>query len=314
MRPNIVFLDRYTASDRSLERIEKLGNYTEYSFTEPHEVIERCKDADVIICNKTIIDSEKMAQLPRLRLICIFATGMNNVDLNAAAEAGISVRNAAGYSTESVSESTIGAAISLLRQSLYYDNFVKSGAYAASGRQFHQERPIYRLHGANWGVIGLGNIGRNVARLAQAFGCNVRYYSTSGAVREEIYPASSLEELLSWADIISVHCPLSEKTHNLIDAEQFAQMKPRSVIVNVARGGIINEKALAEALDSGTIAGAALDVFSHEPIESDNPLLSIKEQDRLLLSPHTAWQAAESLDTLIGCVATNIEEFYAEHN
>jgi glycerate dehydrogenase len=220
MKPNIVFLDAYSICGRDLSDIAALGDFTAYESTEPDEVLERCIDADVIIANKTVLDAEKLHKLPRLKLICVAATGMNNIDLKAAAELGIPVRNAVGYSTHSVSETTICSALALLREVVYYDRYFKCGDYSASPRMFNFDRPTGQIHGKNWGIIGLGNIGREVARLATAFGCNVRYTSTSGTARQEEYPQMPLEELLAWADVVSIHCPLNERTHNLISAEQ----------------------------------------------------------------------------------------------
>ena len=185
MKPNIVFLDEYTLGGADLTRLHELGRYTGYSTTAPDEVADRCRDAEIVITNKVVMRRETLAALPGLRLICIAATGMNNIDLDAAAELGIAVRNAAGYSTHSVAETTLGAAIALRRHIVYYDRYVKSGAYSAAGQQFHFAKPTHQLYGSKWGVVGLGAIGHEVARLAAAFGCEVRYTSTSGAVREE---------------------------------------------------------------------------------------------------------------------------------
>ena len=309
MKPNIVFLDAYSICGRDLSDIAALGNFTAYESTEPEEVLERCIDADVIIANKTILDAEKLHQLPRLKLICVAATGMNNIDLNAAADLGIPVRNAVGYSTHSVSETTICSALALLREVVYYDRYFKCGEYSASPRMFNFDRPTGQIHGKNWGIIGLGNIGREVARLAAAFGCNVRYTSTSGVSRQEEWEQSSLDELLAWADVVSIHCPLNERTRNLIDTEQLTKMKPTAVIINVARGGIINEEALATALNEGVIRGVALDVFSSEPLNASSPLFCLKDSYKLLASPHNAWSTVEAIDRLIACVRDNIKEY-----
>lgn len=305
----IVFLDEYTLGGTNLDSIRTLGDYTGYSSTRPDEVIERAKGAEVVIVNKVVIGKKEMEALPDLRLICVAATGVNNIDLAAAAERGISVRNAVGYSTHTVAEATLGSILTLQRQVCYYDRYVKSGAYSASGEWVNFDRPTHRLWGKNWGIIGMGNIGREVARLADAFGCNVSYYSTSGTSRQESYPHKELDELLGWADVISVHCPLNDKTKGLIDTEQVAKMKPSAVIVNVARGGIVVEKAIADALDSGTIAGAAFDVYPTEPMPADSPLLHVADPDKLLLSPHNAWSAVESIEALVECIATNIKNY-----
>ena len=310
MKPNIVFLDAYSICGRDLSDIAALGNFTAYESTEPNEVLERCMDADVIIANKTILDTEKLRALPRLKLICVAATGMNNIDLDTAAELGIPVRNAVGYSTHSVSETTICSALALLREVVYYDRYFKCGDYSASPRMFNFDRPTAQIHGKNWGVIGLGNIGREVARLATAFGCNVRYTSTSGTARKEDYEQMPLEELLARADVVSIHCPLNERTRDLIGAEELAKMKPTAVIINVARGGIINEQALADALNEGIIRGAALDVFSSEPLDASSPLFRLRDPYRLLASPHNAWSTVEAIDRLIACVRDNIKEYF----
>ena len=298
MQPNIVFLDEYTLGGADLGRLQALGEYKGYARTTPEELPDRCCEADVIITNKVVLRRETLQSLPRLRLICVAATGTNNIDLEAAAELGIEVKNAAGYSTHSVAETTLGAAIALRRNIVYYDRYVKSGAYSAAGQQFHFALPTHQLYGSKWGIVGLGAIGREVARLAAAFGC------------EEPYPALPLTELLGRSDIVSIHAPLNDRTRGLIGAPELSVMKRSALLINVARGGIVDEAALAEALDRGSIAGAALDVFSREPFAADSPLLGIREPDRLLLSPHNAWSPREAVDVLVGCVEENIKTFY----
>lgn len=307
----IVFLDEYSIGGADISAIKALGDYTGYDITHRNQILERSKGAEIIIANKTILDADTIAALPDLRLICVAATGMNNVDLEAAAAHGIEVRNAVGYSTYSVAETTIGSAIALLREVVYYDEYFKSGRYAAADYLFNYDRPTSQIRGKQWSVIGLGNIGREVARLAEAFGCKVAYYSTSGVSREETYPRLELNELLATSDIVSIHCPLSDKTRNLIGREEFSLMKPTSIIINVARGGIIDEEALAEALDNGEIRGAALDVFSREPLR-ESPLYNIKDKYRLLASPHNAWSAEASLKRLIDCIVQNIKAYQAK--
>lgn len=301
----IVFLDEYSIAGRDLKKITDQGEYIAYENTAKSEVVERLKGADIAITNKVLIDGEAMRQLPDLKLICVAATGMNNVDLNAAAELGIEVKNAVGYSTSSVAETTLASALALARNIVYFDEYFHDGRYAKADRAFCYDRLTFELRGKKWGIVGLGNIGREVARLATAFGCEVRYYSTSGAKREEAYPAMELQELLAWSDIVSVHSPLNERTRDLIGSSELRKMKPSAIIINVARGGIINEAALAEALNEGWIAAAALDVFSVEPLR-ESPLYDVKDRYRLLASPHNAWSAAEAIDRLIDCVAQNI--------
>ena len=304
----IVFLDEYSLGGYDLSDIKSLGEYIGYDRTTPEQTLERCKDATVVITNKVYISGQMMSQLPNLKLIAIAATGMNNVELDAAAELGIEVKNVSGYSTYSVAEATLGAALSLLRNSAYYDNYFKSGAYAATNDIFHSGRPISMLRGKNWGIIGLGAIGHQVAHLAEAFGCNIAYSSTSGVVRPERFPHKNLSELLQWADVISIHSPLNAKTAGLIGKSELEQMKSTAIIINVARGGIIDEAALADALNNRNIAGAALDVFSSEPLHS-SPLYSLNDPYTLLASPHTAWAADDAVKLLIDGIAANIKNF-----
>ena len=303
----IVFLDEYSICNRNIESIKSLGDYIGYETTSSEQVVERCLDAEIVITNKVVLDADKITALPKLKLICVAATGMNNVDLVAASEKGVLVMNAVGYSTYAVAETTLCSALSLLREVTYYDNFFKSGDYAAAERIFNFDRPTSQLRGKRWGIIGLGNIGREVARLAEAFGCEVSYYSTSGITRDEQYPQLSLNELLSTSDIVSIHCPLTTRTANLIAEKELSQMKPSAILINVARGGIVNEQALAEALNNKTIRGAALDVFSSEPLR-ESPLYNLQDPYRLLASPHNAWSSVEAIDRLVECIAQNIKE------
>ena len=306
----IVFLDEYSVCGRDLSSIKRWGDYTGYETTSPEEVLEKSKDAEIIISNKVVLDAKTIASLPHLRLICVAATGMNNIDLNAAAEHGVEVRNAVGYSTYAVAETTLSSALALLREVTYYDNYFKSGAYASSERIFNFDRPTAQLRGKRWGIIGMGNIGREVARLAEAFGCEVSYYSTSGVERKEAYPSLELEELLRSSDGVSIHCPLNDRTRSLIGAEQLALMKPSAILINVARGGIVDEAALADALNEGRLRGAALDVFTSEPLR-ESPLYTLRDPYRLLASPHNAWSPVEAIDRLIGCIEQNIADYVA---
>jgi glycerate dehydrogenase len=304
----IVFLDEYSIAGRDLSTITSQGDYVAYENTRKEEVVERLKGADVAITNKVVIDGEAMRQLPDLKLICVAATGMNNVDLEAAKELGIVVKNAVGYSTTSVAETTLASALALARNVVYFDEYFHDGRYAKADRAFCYDRFTFELRGKKWGIIGLGNIGREVARLASAFGCEVRYFSTSGVKREEEYPSMELDELLKWSDIVSVHSPLNEHTKGLIGRDELQLMKPSSLIINVARGGIINEEALAKALNDKIIAGAGLDVFSREPLHT-SPLYDLSDNFALMASPHTAWASDAARQELIKCIAQNIQEY-----
>lgn len=307
----IVFLDEYSIAGRDMSKIAAMGEYVAYDNTPKEEVVERLRGAEIAISNKVMISGEAMRQLPDLKLICVAATGMNNVDLVTAKELGIEVKNAVGYSTTSVAETTLASALALARHIAYFNDYFHDGRYAAADRAFCFDRMTYEIRGKRWGIIGLGNIGREVARLAKAFGCEVAYYSTSGVRREEEIPSMELDELLKWSDIVSVHAPLNERTRGLVGRQQLQMMKPSAIIINVARGGIIDEAALAEALDSGWLSAAALDVFSVEPLK-ESPLFHIRDKYRLLASPHNAWAAAEAIDRLLECVAENIREYIAK--
>ena len=306
----IVFLDEYSIAGRDLSSITSQGEYVAYENTAKEQVVERLKGADVAITNKVVIDGDAMRQLPDLKLICVAATGMNNVDLEAAKELGIVVKNAVGYSTTSVAETTLASALALARNIVYFDEYFHDGRYAKADRAFCYDRHTFQISGKKWGIVGMGNIGREVARLAEAFGCEVSYYSTSGVERKEAYPALPLEELLRRSDVLSIHCPLNDRTRSLIGAEQLALMKPSAILINVARGGIVDEAALADALNEGRLRGAALDVFTSEPLR-ESPLYTLRDHYRLLASPHNAWSPIEAIDRLIGCIEQNIADYVA---
>lgn len=303
----IVYLDAATFGDFSLEPIASLGELVCWQTTTAEEALERVTDADVLIVNKVRVTAELLDAAPRLKLICEAATGVNNIDLEAAAARNIPVRNVAGYSTDSVAQLSFTQILRLFCNAARYDNYVKSGAYSRSGIFTEVSDPYVELAGKTLGVIGMGTIGQAVARIATAFKMNVIYYSTSGTAHCTDYPCVSLGELLQRSDAVSIHCPLNERTEGLVGAEELGQMKPGAVIVNMARGGIIVEKDLAEALDNGTIAGAAVDVYGKEPIPEDHPYLQMSHPERILLTPHVGWASREAIIRLIGLVADNIK-------
>lgn len=303
---HIVFLDAYSLGDSDLSKIKALGTCEFYETTLPDETAARCAAADVVITNKVKMTREVMEQARRLRLICVAATGTNNIDHAAAEALGIAVRNVPGYSTMSVAETTLALVMGLWRQTPYYDRFVKSGAYTASGRIFHLDRPVHELRGKCWGIIGMGQIGREVARVAEALGTEVCYYSTSGKNLSAGWPCLPLEEVLGKADVLSVHAPLNAATAGLIGGEAIRRMRPSAVLVNVARGGIVDEAAVASALNEGRLAGYGTDVFPEEPLPADSPLWQVKDPTRLLLTPHYAWASAEARDRLADAIAQHI--------
>ena len=304
----IVFLDASVMGEMPLEPIEALGGLVCWPTSTREEALQRVGDCEVLIINKIIINDELLDAAPKLRLVCEAATGVNNIDLEACARRGILVRNVAGYSTEPVVQQTFMHILSLIGKGPYFDELVKSGAYSRSPIFTDLSRSFNEIDGMVMGIIGMGTIGQRVATVAKAFGMKVIYYSTSGTSHCKDYPSVPLEELLRESDVVSIHCPLNERTKGLIGAEQLAMMQPSAIIVNMGRGGIVDEKALAEAIDAEEIAGAAADVFSTEPIPADNPLLHTRFPDRLRFTPHLAWASVEARKRLVARIADNIRK------
>ena len=302
----IVFLDAATMGDVSFEPIARLGEFVIYDSSTPEEARERVKDVDVILINKVLVDKELIDSAPNLKLICISATGVNNIDVEYAASKGIPVRNVAGYSTDSVAQSAFMHILSLVGGAPYFDRSVKSGDYSRSGMFTDPNWNWWELAGKTIGIIGMGNIGRKVAAIAETFGMKVCYFSTSGTGHCKEYPCLPLEQLLAESDIVSIHAPLNERTTGLIGKEQLSMMKPTAFLVNMGRGAIVDEAALAHAVDDGVIAGAGLDVFAVEPLPLDHPYLRMKHPERMSLAPHVAWASVEARTRLIGMIADNI--------
>ena len=304
----IVFLDAATMGDVSFEPFERLGDFIAYPGSTVQEARERVRDADVLMINKILVDKYLIDAAPALKLICISATGVNNIDVDYATSKGIPVRNVAGYSTDSVAQSTFMHILSLIGGAPYFDRSVKSGSYSRSGMFTDPNWNWWELAGKTIGIIGLGNIGKKVARIAEAFGMKVCYYSTSGTGHCKEYPCLSLDELLRQADVVSVHAPLNERTQNLLGAREFSLMKPTAYVVNMGRGAIIVEKDLADAVDNGVIAGAGLDVFVQEPIPENHPYLTMRHPERMRLAPHVAWASVEARTRLVGMMAENVRK------
>ena len=304
----IVFLDASTVGDTPLDEIAALGELICYPASTKEEALARVSDCEVLIINKVVVDAALIAAAPELRLICEAATGVNNIDLEAAAARGIPVRNVAGYSTDSVVQETFMHILSLAGNGPYFDDKVKSGAYSRGPIFTDLSRPFYELTGKTMGIIGLGTIGTKVAHVAEAFGMKVVYFSTSGTSHNKDYPSLPLDELMATADVISVHAPYNARTAGLVGARELALMKPTAFIVNMGRGGIVDEAALAQAVDEGRIGGAALDVYVREPLPADSPLLHTRHPERLRFTPHTAWASVEARRRLVSAIAANIRE------
>ena len=308
----IVFLDAQTlGSDISLAPVASLGEYVSYPSTRPEEVFDRMAGIDVVITNKVWMGKEQIDSSPALQLICVAATGTNNVDTAYAALKGIPVRNAVDYSTESVTQVTWMHILNLVGKARYFDEYVKDGSYSASGCFTNANVPFFELRGKTFGTVGLGNIGSRVAGIAEAFGMKVLSYPTSGKPHSDRYEADTdLHRFLSRCDVVSVHCPLNERTNGLIDHAGLAQMKPGAVIVNMGRGGIIVEADLARALDEARIAGAAVNVFTKEPLPAAHPYLQMQHPERLLLTPHIGWSSREARICLVEKIAENIKNHF----
>ncbi|TKI70889.1 D-2-hydroxyacid dehydrogenase [Sulfurimonas crateris] len=302
----IVILDALTFGDTSLGGFFKLGDVDVFQTTSPQQTQERITHADVIVTNKVVITSEHISNSPALKLICVAATGMNNVDIDAAKKRGIEVKNVSGYSTDSVIQHTFSMLFYLVGHPRYYDEYVKDGSYAKSQIFTDVSQPFFEIKGKRWGIIGLGEIGRGVARVAEAFGADVCYFSTSGKNSNAEYKQVELEELLKRSHIISIHAPLNDKTANLLGYEQLLMCREEAVVLNLGRGGIIDEAAVARVVDEKNIS-FGLDVLSREPMEESHPLLSVKNRDNLYITPHIAWTSVEARQKLIAGVIENIK-------
>ncbi len=306
----LVFLDAKTVGDDiSLGRFKKFGNFISYQNTlTKEETFKRVKNANIIITNKVVIDKDVIESATKLELICVAATGMNNIDLEYAKLKGITVKNVNDYSTDSVAQHTFTLLFYLLGRVRYYDDLVKSGKWCESEIFTNLDKPYHELNGKTWGIVGLGNIGKRVADIAECFGAKVIYYSTSGKNRDSRYKRVDLSELLSSSDIVSIHAPLNSQTSDLITREELKLLKDEAILLNLGRGGIVNEKDLANIIDEKHIF-AGLDVTKNEPIEKDNPLLKIKNKERLIITPHIAWSSIEAREVLVKKIETNIENF-----
>lgn len=307
----IVFLDaKSIGDDIDLSEYDALGEVVRYDFSTEEEAAERTVDADVIVLNKVQINERSIGQARNLKLVCVTATGVNNLDMEYLKRRGIAWRNVAGYSTETVAQHTFAMLFYLMEKLRYYDDYVKEERYIGDRLFTHFDNRFQELCGKTWGIIGLGNIGRRVADIAGVFGCRVIYYSTSGRNDQPGYARVSFEELLEQSDVVSVHAPLNEHTLDLMNAEAFARMKGSAIFLNLGRGPIVVEEDLAEALEQGVIAAAGLDVLRVEPMSGDNPLRRIKDSDRLLITPHIAWASVEARTRLMHTIYGQIQEFF----
>lgn len=306
----IVFLDAKTVgNDIDFSKYNTLGEFIKYDYTAFDEIPSRISDADVVITNKGIINEQSIGNAHNLKLVCVTATGTNNLDKEYLKERGIEWRNVANYSTESVAQHTFAMLFFLLEKLNYYDNYVKNGHYANDTFFTHFAEHFHEINQMTWGIIGLGNIGRRVADIAKSFGAKVIYYSTSGKNNQSGYERVDLETLLATSDVVSVHAPLTPETEGLMNADAFRKMKSSAIFINVGRGGIVVENDLADALESGQIAAAGLDVLCEEPMNPNSPFLRIRDSKKLLITPHIAWASTEARTRLMELVYTHICKF-----
>ncbi len=307
---NIVVLERDSVgNDIDFTGLEAFGPVTEYGLTDAELVPERIRDAEVVVVNKLPMNEKTLGAAHKLRLICLTATGSNNIDRDYTNSRGITVANVAGYSTDSVAQHTFAMLLYLWEQMPYFDRYVKTKEYCKSPIFCNLDVPFHELAGRTFGIIGLGAIGQKVAQIAASFGCRVIYYSTSGNHDHPLYERTGLEELLSRSDIVSIHAPLNDATYHLMTKERFRQMKSSAILLNLGRGDIVDEGDLVWALDQGEIFAAGLDVISREPMEPDNVLLTVKDPGRLLVTPHVAWGTIEARQRVVDEVCKNIQAF-----
>lgn len=308
---NIVVLERNSVGpDISVDCFHELGNVTLYRNTVTiEEVKERVKDADIIVANKSPMCEERLKDAHNVKMICEFATGYDNCDLEYCKKRGIRVTNVVDYCTAMVAQHTFTLALALSQKLPHYDNYVKSGAYSAQDRFSNFDESFFELEGKTWGIVGMGNIGKRVARIATAFGCKVIFHSVTGKSTCTDYPQVDKDTLLAESDYLSLHCPLSDLTLDFIDREALKKMKKTAILVNVARGKVVNNTDLYEALEAGEIAGAGLDVLEQEPLTLTNPLSKIKDSNKLIITPHLAWGSVEARMRCVEGVYENIKAF-----
>lgn len=303
----IVILDRGSLGDDTpIDFLNRFGEVVSYDASTPDEAVERAYDADVIIINKIKVTRRLMENSSNLKLVCVFATGYDNIDVSAAKELGIGVCNVPGYSTDSVVLFTVSTVLALCSHLFEYNEFVRSGEYIKSGMPNRLTPVFHDLSGKVWGIIGYGNIGRAVARVAEAFGARVIVNKRSNCDDAHLV---DIDTLCRESDIITVHCPLNNESRNLIDRKRIDLMKKNVILVNEARGAVLDEEAVANAIEEGKISGFGCDVYSVEPFGADHPYNRIKDCKNVILTPHAAWGSYEARSRCIEIIAQNIDSF-----
>ncbi len=306
---NIVMLDVGTlGADIDLSPIRAMGQTVEYPNTSPEQVSDRIAEAEVVVCNKIKLNAANLPSAKHLRLICVTATGYDNIDLDTCRRLGIALCNVPAYSTESVAQLTLSMALSLVGHLHEYRTFVHDGSYSASGMANHLSPPYRELSSLCWGVVGGGAIGSAVAALAQAFGCRVLMCRRTP---DDRFAQADLDTVCREADILSLHVPLTDGTRGMISRERIAAMKPGAILINVARGAVTDEEALTEAVESGHLGGLGVDVYSTEPFGADHPFARILSRPNVILTPHMAWGALEARNRCMSVIAENMASFAA---
>lgn len=306
----IVILQAATVGkDIDLSKFESLGKVTYYDVTHQDQVRERISDANIVITNKNILNEDVLHDLDQLELIALTATGTNNVDLEYCRNHNIKVANVKNYSTDTVAQHTLALLLHLIEKNNYYDQYVKSKEYTNSPMFSHFDNVFHDISSMTWGIVGLGNIGKKVALIASAMGANVQYYSTSGLNKDAPYPCVDFDTLLKTSDIITIHAPMNEKTHYLFNEEALLKMKSDAYLINVGRGGIIEEKALVRVLNQGHLAGVGLDVFEEEPLKDDSFVYSIQNMNKVIFTPHIGWGSIESRQRCVDEAYKNVAAY-----
>lgn len=306
----IVMLDRNSIGyDIDTSIFRKLGDFEEHDTMPLEQCIPLIADADIIIFNKAKMDEYSLKDAKNVKLLCVTATGYDNIDIPYARKRGIAVCNIKGYSTPAVVQHTFAMALYIIEKISFYDDYVKSGKYSNQLGFSNFSEHYFELEGKTWGIVGMGNIGRGVAKAAEAFGCKVIFYSASGTKYDSPYEQVDFDTLLRESDVLSLHCPLTDKTRDLIDLDALKKMKKTAVLVNVARGPVVNEEALYTALTQDMIGGAGLDVLTKEPMVKDNPLSKIQDSRKLIITPHMAWASVEARTRCMQEVYANMESF-----
>ncbi len=305
----IAILDKGTlGADINLTPLRSLGETAEYESTAPADVAARIEDADVAVVNKIKLNGTNLPAAKKLRLICIAATGYDNIDTDFCRAHGIALCNVPGYSTESVAQLTLAMALALTTNLTSYREYTHSGAYSASGTANKVSPVFHEISSMTWGIVGGGGIGARVASVAKALGCRVVVCRRK---KEEVYEQMELDTLCECADIISLHVPLTEETRSMINRERIAKMKKGAVLINVARGAVADEAALAEAVESGHLGGLGIDVYSAEPFPAEHPFTRLLGRENVCLTPHMAWGAYESRNRCVAEIGKNIAAFFA---